>query len=86
MTCYGIFVACLSVEIGCYSDNFFFLFLIRADMKKTNKTGEKQGDASGISRKCFHTTEGWLRRIKDTTSTGCLLRTNIGYYPSNTSH
>lgn len=50
------------------------------------KTGEKQGDTSGISRKYFHTADGWHRRIKDMISTGFLLRTNIGYYPSNTSH
>lgn len=77
------FVACLSVKIGCYSDTFFFLFVIRADMKKI---GEEQGDTSGISRKYFHTTEGWCRGVKDMTSTGFLLRTNTGYYSSNTSH
>lgn len=82
MTCYILFVACLSVEIGCFSDIFFSLFVIRADMIKA---GEKQEDTGGISRKHFHTAKGWHRRIKDGVSTGSLLRTGIRYYPSNTS-
>lgn len=50
------------------------------------KTGEKQGDTSGISRKYFHTADGWHRRIKDMTSTGFLLRTNIGYFIHQIPH
>lgn len=42
VTCYVFLVACFSVKIGCYSDTFFLLFVIRADIKKNKKVRNKE--------------------------------------------